>query len=94
MENDVISVINRMVRAIECEKALSAEERSVLKIIMKAISPAKPFMLLAHLLIDLAAAIIGRREKKINRSGIIWRNIRQMPLHAMVITSLERGSSW
>ena len=94
IENDVISAINRMVKAIECEKALSAEDSRVLKMIMKTMSPAKPFILLAHLLKDLAAAIRGRREKKIIRRGMISRNIKLMPLHAIVNTSLDRGSSW
>jgi hypothetical protein len=94
MENDVISVINLMARAIECEKALSAEERSVLNTIMKTMSPARPFILLAHLLKDLAAAIMGTRQTKIISRGIISTNIKQMPLHAIVKTSLERGSSW
>lgn len=52
----------------------------------------KPFMLFAYLPRDFAAAIIGRRQMKTMRRGMMSMNMMDTDAHTMDRTSFDRGS--
>lgn len=68
-------------------------DNKVLKIMMKISKIERPFILRSHLRSDFAATMIGIRQQRIIKRGIIERNSNDSTANTIDMNILARGSN-